>query len=61
LIGLAHNYAVVGNHSEAIDYIERAVKNGYDNFKRIQTHEDFEELRSTAEFKEFVKDGYTQV
>jgi len=58
LIGLAHNYAKMGNCDESMDYIERAVETGYTNFKRIQTHDDFRSLRVTKDFEEFVKNGY---
>lgn len=60
LIGLAYNFLKKRNFPEAIDYIERAISAGYSNYKRIQTHEDFEELRNTELFDEFVKNGYKQ-
>lgn len=60
LIGLAYNYSVLGNYSEAIDYIERAVESGYNKFENILEHKDFEGLRKTKEFESFVKNGYKQ-
>lgn len=60
LMGLAHNYACLNDTQETIDYIERAVESGYQDFKNIQTHDDFKDLRDKNEFQEFVKNGYKQ-
>jgi outer membrane protein assembly factor BamD (BamD/ComL family) len=60
LMGLAHNYACLDDFKQTIDYIERAVECGYKDFKKIQTHDDFQSLRDTNKFQEFVKNGYKQ-
>lgn len=58
LIGLAHNYANLNNIDETLDYMERAIESGYDNYKRIQSHDDFSNIKNTERFKKFVKNGY---
>lgn len=58
LIGLAYSYSRLANYSEAIDYIERAISSGYDNYRRIQKSDGFKELRDTELFANFVKNGY---
>lgn len=60
LIGLAYNYSKIQDFQKAIIYMELAVSSGYNNFERIQNHEDFKELRKTDIFQEFVKNGYKQ-
>lgn len=60
LIGLAYNYSRIQDFPKAIDYIEAAVISGYKNFDRIQSHEDFSELRKTELFHEFVENEYKQ-
>ncbi len=60
LIGLAYNYSKMQDFSEAIDYMEIAISAGYSNYKRIQTNDNFKELRKTELFDEFVKKGYKQ-
>lgn len=60
LIGLAYNYSKIQDFPKAIYYIEKAILSGYKNFDRIQTHEDFAELRKTEIFQEFVENGYKQ-
>lgn len=60
LIGLAYNYSRTKDFPKAIDYMEKAIVSGYKNFDRIQTHGDFDELRKTELFQEFVENGYKQ-
>jgi len=60
LIGLAYNYTKIKEFHLAIDYMEEAIKYGYQNFDRIQTHEDFAELRKTELFQKFEANGYEQ-
>jgi len=60
LIGLSNNYSKVNDFPKAVDYMEKAILSGYKNFDRIQTHEEFEELRKSKIFQEFVENGYKQ-
>jgi len=60
LIGLAYNYSRIKNFPVAIDYMEKAIKSGYQNFDKIQTHEDFAELTKTELYQKFVENDYVQ-
>lgn len=60
LIGLSHNYSKIKDFSKALHYMEKAIRAGYKKFDKIQTHEDFTELRKSKIYQEFVENGYKQ-
>jgi tetratricopeptide (TPR) repeat protein len=55
---LAIYYSVLQDEEKVYSYLEKAVSNGFDDFKRIQTHERLSIIRSNPKFKEFVENGY---
>lgn len=51
-------YSKVENKEPAYNHLSRAVDLGYKNFEKINTHSDFEFLRSQPEYKAFAMNGY---
>lgn len=58
LINLAICYAGLKNKEKGFFYLDKAVANGYTNFKHIQEQNLLKFLREQPEFKEFAENGY---
>ena len=55
---IAAAYSLTENKEKAMYHISEAVKNGFKDFERINTHDDLAFLRIQAEFDEFKNNGY---
>ena len=55
---IAAAYSLTENKEKAMYHISEAVKNGFKDFERINTHDDLAYLRIQAEFEEFKNNGY---
>lgn len=58
LFNLALTYSDTKNKEKAFYYLDKAVANGYSNFKHIQQHPTLKFLREQPEFNDFVENGY---
>lgn len=47
-------YACLGQKTDAINYLRKAVENGYDNFQHIETDYDLDGLRDLPEYQEII-------
>eukprot|EP01097_Dermamoeba_algensis_P006675 TRINITY_DN4164_c0_g1_i18.p1 TRINITY_DN4164_c0_g1~~TRINITY_DN4164_c0_g1_i18.p1 ORF type:complete len:328 (+),score=100.14 TRINITY_DN4164_c0_g1_i18:50-1033(+) len=54
LYNLACAEALLGETSSALDYLKKAIKNGYKNWSHMQSDTDLTNLRGTTEFKELL-------
>ncbi|WP_340114863.1 SHOCT domain-containing protein [Maribellus mangrovi] len=57
-IGLAECYSRKQDKEKTFYYIDKAVRNGFNNFKYIQQQSSFQFIRRQYGFPEFVKNGY---
>jgi tetratricopeptide (TPR) repeat protein len=51
----ARIYGATGNTTEAIEYLEKAIVNGFDDLSAIQKQTDFDSIRNDEAFIEFMK------
>lgn len=58
LFNLACAYSLLENKEEAFNYLDQAVKKGFDNYEKIDTHDDLAFLRIQPEFDAFKQSGY---
>jgi tetratricopeptide (TPR) repeat protein len=58
-VGVLYNaaciYATLERRDEALTYLERAVRNGYNHLAWLETDSDFDTLRDDPRFKALVK------
>ncbi len=55
---LACLYSLMEDEKKALEHLDRAVANGFDDFSRIETHESLAWLRTQERFKDFRKANY---
>ena len=53
---LASVYAIQNEKKESIDWLKQAIARGYQNWDLIKNDPDLENIRSTSEYKELIKD-----
>jgi tetratricopeptide (TPR) repeat protein len=54
--GWARLYASTGNVEKTLDFLERARKAGFKEWKRIDTEPEFEGIRDLAEIRKYIRD-----
>ena len=52
---LAAAYAHLGKKEAALDYLEKALEKGYEDFEGMEKDERWERLRGTKRYRELVK------
>ena len=50
LYNLSCTYALLGNKSKALDYLEKSIQNGYTNYQHIQSDTDLDNLRAEPRY-----------
>lgn len=55
LYNIACTYAIMNKQKEALEAIEKAIKNGFDDIEWLSEDPDFARLRQTPEFQKFLK------
>ena len=48
-------YAIQGQKAEAVDWLRRAVENGYDNWEKLKTDSDLDNIKDTPYLQEMIK------
>ncbi len=54
LYNIACTYAIMNRQKEALDAIEKAIKNGFDDIEWLNEDPDFAQLRQTPEFQKLL-------
>jgi tetratricopeptide (TPR) repeat protein len=55
LYNLACTYSLIGSKTEALDYLEDAVKNGFNQLSLLKTDSDLSNIRNEKKFNEILK------
>lgn len=58
---LACAYSLLEDKDEAFSYLQKAVKMGFKDFERIQTHDDLAFVRIQPEYENFKESGFTNI